>query len=322
MRIDVHNHIFPKKLVALLEKRGHYPYARTQDGALRLHCCEGLAIPNFPSFDSPENKLADMDRVGIDVCILSINLPGPELAGGHDADELARVANDCVAGYVTTNPKRFWGMASLGYGDIDASLKELDRCFNELKFRGLQIFSNINGRTLDDPSLRPIFARMAELKRPMFMHPSCPLNRSHLMELVPVPALAFIYDTTLAAARLALSGMIRKYHDCPIIIPHVGGAIPYLMTRIAEMVTSQYGGSEKEKDPVGAMKALYMDTVAYDPAPLKWCLETMGAEHLLFGSDHPHAGWHRPVEAMNQINCSNEERELMTHGNAERLFRP
>jgi aminocarboxymuconate-semialdehyde decarboxylase len=323
VRIDVHNHIYSKKLIEILEKRSDYPYSRPGQG---LFCCKGLAIPRYESFYNMNIKLEEMDRVGIDIAILSINLPGPELAGGKDGDELARIGNDFIAEMVASNPKRFWGMASLGYGDIDSSLKELDRCIGQLKLRGLQIFSNIGGRTLDDPYLRPIFARMNELKRPIFMHPTVPLNQRGLMDMVPTPALGFIYDTTLAGVRLALSGVLSQYPDAPVIVPHVGGVMPYLYSRITGMVTqsfaASYGGELKEPDPAGALKRLYVDSVAYDPEPLQLCVSKMGADHVLFGSDHPHAAWNRPVEVLEQISCTDSERELIKHGNAERLFRP
>jgi aminocarboxymuconate-semialdehyde decarboxylase len=322
VRIDVHNHIFPKELVKRLEKRSEYPFARPGKGRLGLHCCDNLTIQNFESFADMSKKLEDMDRVGVDVCILSVNLPGPELAmNPAEADELARIANDGIAEAVALHPKRFWGMASLGYGSIDGSLKELDRCVTQLKFRGLQIFSNIKGKALDDPELRPIFARMAELKRPIFMHPTAPLNRNYLMQLVPVPALGFIYDTTLAAVRLTLSGRLAEFPELPLIIPHVGGVLPYLMERIVGLIPG-YGNDNRESNPTQIFKRLYMDTVTYEPGPLKLCLETMGASQLLLGTDHPHGPWDRPTKLLDQVECSASDRELMMHGNAERLFRP
>lgn len=323
MRIDVHNHIFPKELVRRLEKRSAYPYARPGNGRLGLHCCDDLVIQNFECFTDMSKKLEDMDRIGVDVCILSVNLPGPELAmDPKEADELARIANDGIAEAVALHPKRFWGMASLGYGSIDSSLKELDRCFSQLKFRGMQIFSNIKGKALDDPEFRPVLARMAELKRPIFMHPTAPLNRNYLMQLVPVPALGFIYDTTLAAVRLTLSGRLAELPGLPLIVPHVGGVIPYLMERIIGLLAMYGPGVIKDPNPTATLKRLYVDTVTYEPGPLKLCYETMGADQMLLGTDHPHGPWERPTKLLDQLGCSTEDREKMMHGNAERLFRP
>ena len=317
MRIDVHSHFMSETMVRSLEKRTRFPYARLVNGACRVHCCDGLSVPLAPPIYDMKLKLADMDEAGIDVAVLSLGIPGPELVGGPEADELARVVNDALAEILEAHPGRLWGYATLGFGDIEASLRELDRCFSSLKFRGLQLFSNIRGKPLDAPEFRPVFARMTELGRPIFIHPTVPLNQNYLMDLVPAPVLAFVVDTTLAAMRLALSGVLSESGEPPIIIPHVGAAIPYLMGRLDGML-EYYGGAVSE--PSRLLKRLYMDTVAYSPEPLGWCFSIMGAERLLLGTDHPYGPWRAPVQRLEELSCSESQRELMLHGNAERLF--
>jgi aminocarboxymuconate-semialdehyde decarboxylase len=319
MRIDVHNHFMPQKFARILEKRRRYPFTRLEGATYQFYCCKGLAMPMTAPVSDMAVKLADMDSVGIDVAILSLGVPGPELVGGSKGDELARIANDTLAEIIAAHPNRFWGFTSLGFGDMEASLKELDRCFNELKFRGLQIFSNIKGKPLDALEWRPLFRRMAELRRPIFIHPTVPLNTNYLMDLVPVPALGFLVDTTLAAMRLALAGVLEEFSALPIIIPHVGGMVPYLMPRL-DCVMAMLPRPGVIRDPSRLLKQLYMDTVVYGAEPLKWCLETMGAERLLFGSDHPYVDWRRPVTIMDSLQCSDEDREKILHGNAERIF--
>ncbi len=321
MRIDVHTHFLSEKIARVLEKRSNFPYSRFVDGSYHFHCCQGLSMPLAPAAQDMQRKLADMDSAGIDVGVLSLGIPGPELLGGAEADEVARLANDVLAEIIAKHPNRFWGYATLGFGDIDASLKELDRCFSTLKFRGLQLFSNLNGKPLDAPEFRPIFARIAELKRPIFIHPTVPLNQNYLMDLVPVPVLAFMVDNTLAAMRLALSGVLSEYATAPIIIPHVGATVPYLMARLDGMLES-FGGSGVMKEPSRFLKKLYMDTVAYWPEPLQWCYSLMGASQLVLGTDHPYGPWRRPIQFLDELGCTESEREQMRHGNAQRLFLP
>ena len=321
MRIDVHTHFLSEKVARVLERRSHFPYTRFVDGTYHFHCCQGLSVPLAPPAHDMQRKLADMDSAGIDVAILSLGIPGPELLGGAEADELARMVNDLLAEIIVQHPNRFWGYATLGFGDIEASLTELDRCFSTLKFRGLQLFSNLNGKPLDAPEFRPIFARMAELKRPIFIHPTVPLNQNYLMDLVPAPVLAFMVDNTLAAMRLALSGMLAEYATAPIIIPHVGATVPYLMARLDGMLES-FGGPGALKEPSRLLKKLYMDTVAYRPEPLQWCFSLMGASQLVLGTDHPYGPWRHPIQFLDELSCTDSEREQMLHGNAERLFLP
>jgi aminocarboxymuconate-semialdehyde decarboxylase len=321
MRIDVHTHFMSEKVAKTLEKRSQFPYTRFVDNTYHFHCCQGLSLPMAPPLYDMQRKLADMDSAGINIATLSLAIPGPELLGGPEADEVARMVNDLLAEIIATHPNRFWGYATLGFGNIEASLKELDRCFSMLKFRGLQLFSNINGKPLDAPEFRPIFARMAELKRPIFIHPTVPLNQNYLMDLVPVPVLAFMVDNTLAAMRLALSGVLSEYATAPIIIPHVGATVPYLMARLDGML-EHFGGPGVMQEPSRFLKKLYMDTVAYRPEPLQWCFSLMGANQLLFGTDHPYGSWRLPIQLLEELSCSAGEREQMLHGNAERLFLP
>jgi aminocarboxymuconate-semialdehyde decarboxylase len=320
MRIDVHNHFMSRKLAQALEKFADFPYSRFVDGTYRFFCHNALTMPMTPEFFDIGKKIDDMDRNGIDVAVLSLSIPGPERIGGSQADELAKAINDELAEIIAQRPKRFWGYASLGFGNIDASLKELDRCFSQLKFRGLQLFSNINGKPLDFPEFRPLFARLAELRRPAFIHPTVPLNQNYLMDLIPVPALSFTVDTTLAAMRLALSGVLSSYPAAPIIIPHVGGMIPYLMGRLDAFSEISPQPPTAIKRPGLLLRKLYMDTVVYQLDELKWCFSLMGAGQMLFGTDYPYGIWRRPIQMADELPCGTAEREQMLHGNAERLF--
>lgn len=320
MRIDVHSHFMSQHIATALEKRSHFPYTRLVDGTWHFHCCQNLVVPMMPALYDIPTKIAHMDEAGIDVSILSLAIPGPDRVGGALADDLARLSNDLLAEIVAARPDRFWGYATLGFGDPDETLRELDRCIHTLGFRGLQLYSNINDMPLDAPEIRPVFARMAELGLPIFIHPTAPLNQNHLMDLVPVPVLALVMDNTLAAMRLALSGVLTTYSAAPVIIPHVGAAVPYLVGRLNGMLPD-FGGEEVEADPGRALKSLYMDTVAYEPEPLEWCLSMMGAEHLLLGTDYPYSNWRKPLELVDAVDCTDAERQLMLYGNAERLFR-
>ena len=145
---------------------------------------------------------------------------------------------------------------------------------------------------------------MAELKRPIFIHPTVPLNQNYLMDLVPVPVLAFMVDNTLAAMRLALAGVLAEYAAAPIIIPHVGATVPYLMSRLDGMM-EHFGGPSALKEPSRFLKQLYMDTVAYRTRTTPVVFLAPWAQANWF--------WEQTIE---------EEREQIRHGNAERLFLP
>jgi predicted TIM-barrel fold metal-dependent hydrolase len=136
------------------------------DGTYRFFGYSAVSMPMTPEFFDIGKKIDDMDRNGLDVAVLSLSIRGPDRVG------LAKIVNDELAEIVAQRPKRFLGYATLGFGKIDGSFQELDRCFSQLKFRGLQLFSNINGKPLDSLEFRPLFARLDELKRAAFVHPN------------------------------------------------------------------------------------------------------------------------------------------------------
>src|SRR2546430_8070164 len=99
----------------------------------------------------PALRIADMDRVGIDVEVLSLSTPNVYFAPPERQAEVARLANDAYAELIARHPKRFKGFASIPLDDPDAALRELDRALGELHLQGVVVLSNVNGRALTDP---------------------------------------------------------------------------------------------------------------------------------------------------------------------------
>lgn len=103
-----------------------------------------------------------MDKSEDMVQVLTLTNPPIEtVAEPADAVELARIVNDEMAELVAKHPDRFVGtVACLPMNDMEAALKEVDRAINELHFRGVQIYTNIMGKTLDSPELMPLYEKM------------------------------------------------------------------------------------------------------------------------------------------------------------------
>ena len=206
---------------------------------------------------------------------------------------------------------------------MPSSLAEVDRCVKQLGFKGFQVFSNVAGKMLDGPEFRPVFQRIAALGVPVHLHPAMPINCRGLDTASLIPPLGFTYDTTLSTLRLIHSGLFDEAPSFKLIVAHVGGVIPYLKGRLETFSVP----SPIIPHPPRLchaldhyLEALYVDTVCYHPAALECCYKVMGADHLLFGTDHPFADYARAAELVEQLDCSACERELIYHGNAERLF--
>ena len=124
-------------------------------------------------FDLDE-RFREMDRFGDYREIISLpNPPIEDFATGDVGMSLARIGNDAMAELCAKHPERFpTFVAAVSMTDVEGSVKEARRAVKELNAGGIQIFTNIAGKPLDDPSFEPIFKTMAELDRPIWLHPA------------------------------------------------------------------------------------------------------------------------------------------------------
>ena len=145
--------------------------------------CGRAKLPDDVSEIKLDLKI-DFDEIGDYRQIVSLpNPPIEAIATPVQAVELARAANDGMAELVQRHRDRFPAfVAALPMLDMPATMAEIKRAIETLGARGVQIFTNINGRPLDDPEFQPIFAAMAKYDLPIWLHPARPANRT------PVPS--------------------------------------------------------------------------------------------------------------------------------------
>ncbi len=225
MRIDVHTHFISLDFIKHLEGRSALPSSALEGGTYFTSCAQGFRLPVLPRITDMEVKLKDIEDMGVDLSVLSHGVPGPEVLGGEEADDWAARINDQLAGIIQKYPGKFLGWACLGFGSAERTIAEVDRCINQLGFKGVQLFSNINQKVLDTPELRPIYKHIARLGVPMNMHPAIPLNLVGMDNGSLVTGLAFMYDSTLNTVRLIQSGLFDEEPDLKLIVPHIGGVI-------------------------------------------------------------------------------------------------
>jgi predicted TIM-barrel fold metal-dependent hydrolase len=324
MRIDVHTHLVYPEFIKHLAGRSALPNAVPEGGTYVINCrppyrqllpLRGLSV---------EDKLRDMEAMGIDVAVLSHGIPGPELLGGQEADDWAARINDYLASVIAQYPGRFVGWGSIGFGSPERAVAEVERCITRLGFKGIQLFSNINNTVLDAPEFIPVYRHVARLGVPMNMHPTAPLNLVGMDRPNLVPGMGFIYDTSLGTVRLIQSGLFDQEPDLKLIVPHVGGILPYLSGRITRGIdaTPPPAGQPPLAHPAQHyLDKLYFDAVGHSLAALEFCYRLVGAERLLFGTDHPFANYTEVATLVERLHCTAAEREMMYHGNAERLLR-
>ncbi len=286
-----------------------------------------------------------MDRFEDYVQVLSLAAPPIEAYGGpQETPELAAIANDGMAELVARFPSRFPGfIASLPMNNPEASVDEIERSVKKLGATGIQIFSNVNGRPLDEPQFAPIFAKMAELNLPIWLHPSRTASfpdyvneEQSKFELWWV--FGWPYETSIAMARILFAGYFDKYPHLKIITHHMGAMVPYFSGRTGAGLDQLGARTEDEsltvfarslkKRPQEYFKMFYADTALFGSRPAMECgLSYFGVDHTLFASDSPFDPEKGPGFIRETIRCLEEmpltpqERQQIYEGNARKMLR-
>jgi predicted TIM-barrel fold metal-dependent hydrolase len=321
MRIDIHSHLMSVAFLEHLQGRDALPTAVRDGTGYVTHCAPGLSLPYRAPILSVEAKLAEMDAAGIDLAVLSHGLPGPHVLGGAQADYWAARINDELAALTAAYPRRLAGWASLGFGDPTQAIAEVDRCLDELSLAGFQVWSNLDGRPLDDPGVMPVLEHIADRGAAIHLHPAPPPGQQGLASSTML-GFAFPVDTSLAVLRLIAAGLFDR--NPVIIAAHLGGVLPWLRERIGlwdHAIPSLPGQPRPARPAGGHLDRLYVDTVGYGPAPMEYCYARLGAGRMLFGTDHPYATPSLPQDLVEHLPCTQAEREQILSGNARRLLR-
>jgi aminocarboxymuconate-semialdehyde decarboxylase len=271
------------------------------------------------SFFDLDDQLRDMDKFGIDIRILSLSTPSVYDWPAGAQVPIARAANDVLAKICSAHPDRFLGLAALPLADTGAAIAEMDRCLDELGFRGVAIGSNIGGKPLNHPDFEEFWAEVDRRRVPVVEHPMYPVGASDLNEFELPLRVGFIYDTTTAAARMIYGGVFERYPNFPFILAHTGAALLMILERLDNGYRI-FPDCRRHitKLPSLYAKTLYYDTCSFFGPALMLAREIVGSEHLLFGSDAPFIAANS--EHVDQLPIPLSERSMILGLNALRLF--
>ncbi|MHC4474729.1 MAG: amidohydrolase family protein [Planctomycetota bacterium] len=318
--VDCQSHLYAPEMVAFMKTRKSPPYGYEKDGD--TYVVVGKWHRRLrENHMSPKAKVAAMDAAGIDVTVLSINDPGPERFG-KDGIRAARLANDFVASVVREHPGRFCGLAFLPLQDMQAAQIELGRCAEKLGVKGIYLCSNINGEFSDEPKYRKLFKWAEQLELPVVMHPAYPVTYEQTKEYQLTAGLGLMFDTSIALARIIMAGILEQHPGLKLICPHVGGTLPYLIGRLDHQTRVLKRGLDNiKKLPSEYLKQVHFDTVSPIALAIKYCYDLVGADHLLYASDHP---WVQPnviAGHIKQLHLPAEDERKVFGENARRLFK-
>ncbi len=322
MLIDCQNHVFPREYVELLGRNPHPTRAaELGDGAFAIRFETQEFRVTHAMYD-PQQKLRDMDRCRIDVALLSINMPGPCMLADDLAVGGARLINDYIADLTRRHPDRFAGLASIPWQLPDEAIREMDRAADEQGLRGVVLYSHVRGRPVDDPAFGPVYAHAEAKGLPIVFHPTVPAWGAAIKDHWMIPMMGLQVDTSFALLRLILAGVLERHPRLQVVMPHVGGVLPYMMGRIDNQTEVMGRGREHiTRPPSSYLRDVYLDTVTPSAQSLRFAYEFSGAGKLLFATDHPWVDSKLFVDLLNGLEASAEEKAQIGSANAAALFR-
>ncbi len=335
-KIDIFPHIFPKAFFERMKEIAE------GNPALAGQIKRWLHIPVLWDLDA---RMKMMRRFKGYRQVLTLSLPAIEfLAGPEESPALARLANDGMAEIVARHPDHFPAfVASLPMNNVPAALEEMDRAIGKLGARGIQIFTNMNGRPMDEPEFYPVFERMVrKYDLPIWVHPTRTAKfADYVTESKSKYEIWWLfgwpYETSAFMARLVFSGMLDKLPRMKIITHHLGAMAPFFEARIA-LGMDQLGSRTSDEDygallkkmakrPVDYFRMFYADTSINGSAPAIRCgIDFYGINHVLFGTDCPFDPQGGPmfirenIRAIDSLRLKATDRRKIYFGNALKML--
>jgi 4-oxalmesaconate hydratase len=282
MIIDCHGHYTtaPEK---------HNKWREDQLAAYKL----GEPSPAYPVITDAEisesiekNQLSLITARGLDLTIFS---PRASAMGHHEGDqrislEWTIACNNLIKRVMDLFPDTFVGVAQLPQSpgsDLTESIKELERCVNELGFVGCNLNPDPSGGNWDTVPLTdsywfPIYRKLVELDVPAMIHVSASCNQNF-----HATGAHYMNADTTAFMQLLQGDLFKDFPNLRLIIPHGGGAVPYHWGRyrgLADMLKQPNLGTH-------LMNNVFFDTCVYHQPGINLLLEVIENKNILFGSE-------------------------------------
>jgi 5-carboxyvanillate decarboxylase len=287
-----------------------------------------------PRFTNVEKRLEDMDAAGIDLSVLSLNPPGVQIyADTARATGLAKEMNDALAELIHQHPGRFAGLGAVAPQDPQAAAAEVTRVVRMLGFGGVLIGSHTHGHYLDEPEADPLLEALVAEDATLYLHPRSPSPQmlAPFSNYGMVAALwGFQAEAGTHAMRLILSGTLDRYPTLKIVLGHLGEALPYWFWRLDNIYEKTLGWAGEQlrmvklklKPSEYILRNFTLTTSGmFDEDVFAFAQHVVGAQRLMFAVDYPYEDSKVATKFLSELDLCDEDRALVSHANAERLFR-
>jgi len=242
---------------------------------------------------------------------------------------LAQVINDTGIQVHQKYPDRFVVGVELPIRDPELALKELNRVAGQPGVRAVHLPDSIERHDyIFDPHFAPVLARIEQLNLPIIFHQMDGMANSYGGDRTagPPPLAAGIdapIEHTFLATKFIYTGTLDKYPNLQVVLPHAGGAFPYLAGREEHFLFHMTDHSTKIERPFREyLRRFHYDYLIYWPEAFRFLMTMVGADRIVVGTDNFAAkDVEYPSAVLDQFKLAAADRERILKGNAIRLLR-
>lgn len=327
--IDIHAHLTPQSFWKTVDQGNKWHgvgYEAKEKPGFALIQGRREPFTGVKQRFNPEERIKDMDQLGVDVQVVSIATP---LFGYylplHQGRQLAREVNDEISSMTRQFPQRFAGLATLPMQNVKAAVEELDRSVNVLGLKGAELDTVVNGKNWDEPEFLPLFQAAEAMGVLLFFHPQPNFNLAsqRINRYAIGNSIGPGVEETLLIAALIFGGILDRCPDLKVCVPHGGGYSCFGMGRMERgwRVRSE-ARVNIPQPPSTYQRRIYYDCITMSEPGLRFLLDSVGSERVVMGSDWPYVTWDpSPVAWINGLkSLSQEEKESILWRNLEGLL--
>ena len=313
--IDVHIHLTPHRFSEVALKGKNWYGLTADDGEL----------DNPKNLWTTEQRLEEMDRIGIDIQMVSPTdvfyqyNRGPEVTA-----QIARECNEEISELVRDYSDRFMGLGTLPMQDIPMAVQEMEHGMKKLGLRGFMIDDHVNGLTYDEPIFEPFWDKVEKLGAFILIHQYGPtVTETRTRRYFLHNTVGNLVDRTLTYGCLVGGGVMDRHPDLKVCLGHAGGYVPYAVDRMDkgwEMFPKYRGNAVKP--PSTYLDRFYYDTTTFTDRNMRFLVDVVGVDRVVLGTD-----WPAPMAVVDPVNTiknsavlSDVEKDAILWGNMEKAF--
>lgn len=274
-----------------------------------------------------EKQLADLDKAGVDKALLKT--PGCQ---EWMSLSMCRYFNDAMAEHAEKSGRRLIPVAVVPPYGRPEELEELERCRKQLGFRSVQVSAHYGDAYLDDPRFSKFFEKVSELGMTVYVHHTpIPTEYRAFCDYANVRrSYGRCVDQGLAIGRELFSDFFERYPDLIMVHSMLGGGFFAISELIMPHASKSQGEVKRFQTDNSAVAEHYRRNVYFEMSHAKnWGKEQLecavrvyGADHVIFGSSYPvRREWLlEGADFIRSLDLTEEEKQLILGGNAERLY--